>query len=373
MNKTLINQISGNSAEILMYGIIGKWCDIDVDYLVKDLEALKKSGVKNLTFFVNSDGGQVPQGQALWAYLNRSDFAITWVVDGVAASMMAMLLTNPKHTVIANKYSKFMYHRLAGGVNGNPDEVRAYADMMDKFEDDLIDMFAVRTGIDAKDAKKRYFNNIEVWLSAQEALELKLVNEIRDGYSGVSEPTNLTTSHDVYQHFSSQLTNYSNNNQIKTEMKKIATLLNLGEAATEDAIATAVQNLINGNSKHASDLATKDKEINDLKNKVAEHDKAKVKNLIDTAITAKKFGEDMRETYTTMATENFAMAEKVISNMSGVDPVFNQLGEKQVPDSMKNKTWDDLHKEGKLENLKVTNANLFAQLYKDKYGKEYKF
>ena len=65
MIKSLVNQINGNSAEILLYGIIGKWMDIDVDYLVKDLEGLKKSGCQNLTFYVNSDGGEVPQGQAL--------------------------------------------------------------------------------------------------------------------------------------------------------------------------------------------------------------------------------------------------------------------------------------------------------------------
>lgn len=373
MIRGLVNQINSNSAEILLYGIIGKWMDIDVDYLVRELEALKKAGVKNLTFYVNSDGGEVPQGQALWAYLNRCNMSVTFVIDGVAASMMAMLITNPKHTVIANKYSKFMYHRLSGHVNGNPDEVRAYADMMDKFEEDLIDMFSMRTGLDKKQTKKDYFNNTEKWLSAQEALALKLVNEIRDGYSGIEAPANLTTSREVYNYYSEQLVNYSNNNQTQNQMKKIATLLNLSDNATEDAIATAVQNLISAGSQHTSAIAAKDNEITELKRQVAEHNSAKVKSLIDAAIAAKKFGEDMRETYTTMATTDYAMAEKVIDKMSGVGPVIDRLGKDATPEAEKNWTWDDYHKKGRLENLKETNQSRFAELYKAKYGKEFKF
>jgi ATP-dependent protease ClpP protease subunit len=345
--------------------------DIDVDCLVPELESLKKSGVCNLTFYVNSDGGQVSQGQTLWSYLDRSDFNVTFVVDGVAASMMAMLLTNPKHTVIANKYSKFLYHRIAGSVSGNPEEVRGYADMMELFETDLIDMFATRTGIDAKAAKKDYFNNTDTWLSAQQALDIKLINEIRDGLSGVTEPANLKDPREVCNHFTTQLINYSNNNKSNLEMKKVATLLNLGDNATEDAIATAVQNLIEGKSKAASDLAAKVNEVAGLQAQIAEHTKTKVKNLVDAAITAKKFGEDMRETYTTMANTDFAMAEKVIGNIAGVDPIINGLGSKSVPDGEKNKTWDDLHKEGKLENIKANDLPRFKELYQAKFNKEF--
>ena len=372
MKTPIVNQSDSQTAEILLYGIIGKWMDIDVDLLVKELESLKKTSVCNLTFFVNSDGGQVPQGQALWNYLDRSEFNVTWVVDGMAASMMAMLMTNPKHTVIANKYSKFMYHRLSGSVNGNPDEVRGYAEMMEKFEADLIDMFATRTGMDKKAVKKDYFNNTDKWLSAQEAFDLKLVNEIRDGNPAVVSPTNLTSSHEVYDYFSTQLLNLTNSNQINLKMKKIAMLLNLGENAAEDAIAAAVQNLINGNSKNAGDLAAKDNEINGLKGQITAHNQAKVKSLVDTAISAKKFGEDMRETYTKMATDNFDMAEKVINNLSGVNPVLDQLGKDSIPDSEKTMKWDDYHKAGKLENLKATNKTRFEALYKEKFNKEYK-
>lgn len=364
----IINQVNNSSAEIYLYGIIGKYMDIDVNYLVPQLENLRKNGITDLIFYVNSDGGDVIHGQTLWAYLDRSSFNVTYIVDGIAASMMAELLTNPKHTVIANKYSKFMYHRVQGNVGGNSDDVRSYADMMDKFETDLIDMFVGRTGMDPEKAKKEFFGLQDKWLSASEALQLKLVNEVRDGRPGISEPSNMTTSYDVYQYFDNQLTNCITK---VTNMKKIALLLNLSENAAEEAIETAVQNLINSTVTLKSEIATRDKEIKGLQDSIAEAQKEKVKNLIDTAIKAKKFGEDMRTVYTEMANENYTRTESVIEKMAGVGAIIDELGDDKIPDAEKAWKWDNYHKANKLENLKATNLSRFKELYKEKFGKEY--
>lgn len=365
----LINQTNSQQADIYMYGIIGRYMDVDINYLIKELEQLRKIGVKKLFFYVNCDGGEVVQGQTLWAYLDRNDFEVTFIIDGIAASIMAMILTNPKFYIIANPYSKFMYHRVQGGVNGNSDDVRSYADMMDKFEVDLVDMFNKRTGLDPKKVKKEYFGNQNKWLSAQEALDKKLINEIREGNENITEPQNLDSSRDVYQYFENQLTNCITKEQ---NMKKVALLLNLSEEATEQAVETAVQNLIKNNNQHVVDLSKKDNQITELENTIKENNAAKVKNLIDGAIGAKKFGEDMRVSYTEMAAENYNRTEKIISKMSGVDPVINGLGGEGVPDAEKNWKWDDYHKANKLENLKNTNQVRFGELYKEKFNREYK-
>jgi ATP-dependent protease ClpP protease subunit len=373
MKHKLVNQSNSNTAEILLYGIIGKYLDIDVDELVKEIEALRKAGVKNLVFYVNSDGGEVYQGNALWIYLNRSPFTITWVVDGIAASMMAMLLTNPKHYVIAHKYSKFMYHRMEGYARGTSNQVRGYADMMDKFEVDLIDMFASRTGLSADEANASYFTDNCVWLTAKEALDLHLVDEIRDGETLLPEPANLSGPREVYNHFSHHLTNL-HKNQNENSMKKLASLFNLAADASEDIIAQQVQTLLDKSQTSARELQERDAEIATLKNQIAEQKTAKVKNLVDTAIAAKKFGEDMRETYTSMAEGNYAMAEKVINQLPGVDPIARQIEQaaSQVPAAEKDWTYEDYFKKNRLENLKATNMPRFQELYKAKFGREFK-
>lgn len=363
----IINQ-SNSEAEIYLYGIIGRFMDIDLHNLVRDLESLRKEGVKKVIFYVNCEGGDLMMGEAFWSYLDRTDIEIVFVVDGVAASMMALLITNTKHYVKGSKYSKYMYHRVQGGAYGNSEDLRNYADMMDKFEPDLIDMVSKRTKLDPKKVKKDFFGEKEKWLTAQEALDLGLIDEIIDGRAEIIAPQNLKTSHDVYQYFENQLTNCITNKQ---NMKKLATLLNLSDEATEQAVETAVQNLINTNIKSVGEIAKQKQRIDELQNQIAESNKAKVKNLIDTAVTAKKFGEDMRETYTAMATENYDRTEKVISNMTGVTPVINLLDKDPVPSAQKDWTYDDYFKANKLENLKATNLNRFKELYKGKFNRDF--
>lgn len=155
-------------------------------------------------------------------------------------------------------------------------------------------------------------------------------------------------------------------------MKKIAQLLNLDENATEDAIATAVNNILEKNRTHAAELSQKDNMITGLQNQINDFNKAKVKNLIDTGIAEKKFGEDMRETYTKMAETDYATAEKVINSLAGVGRVIDEIDKDTIPEADRKKTWDQLHKECRLENIKSTNLAWFQQLYKEKFNKEYK-
>jgi len=369
----IFNKISTTVAEIFLYGFVGKWLEIDTEKLIQEIEELKKQGVAKLVFYVNSDGGDVVQGQAFWNYLNRNDFEVDYIVDGVAASIMAMMMTNPKHRVIANPYSKFMYHRVQGMVRGNSDEVRSYADMMDKFEVDLIDMFSKRTGIEHKKVKKTYFGNTNVWLTAKEAKELGLVNEIREGREGVSEPKDTTNSKEVYNHFNTQLINcFTNSN---TNMKLLAKLLNLNENSSEEAIETAVKNILENNSKLTADLQKKDNKIAELENKAAEQKKEKAKNLAQRGCDEKRYGAEMVAVYQEMALENYDRTEKLINSMAKVGKVVNQLNnnaESTIPEAEKGWTLKDYRKNNRAENLLNTNPERFKELYKAETGKEYK-
>jgi len=89
--------------------------------------------------------------------------------------MMTMLTTNPKHKVFAAKHAKFMYHR----VHGNSAEVRAYADMIDTFENRFIEMMSARMGMDAETVRIEFFTDgTDHWLNAEHAKERRLVDEI---------------------------------------------------------------------------------------------------------------------------------------------------------------------------------------------------
>lgn len=368
----LINKVDNTTAEIYMYGVIGSGLDIDTNVVVAEIEKLRKQGCRNFKFYVNSEGGEVIQGNALFNYLDRTDIKVEWVVDGIAASMMAMLISNPKHKVIAAKYASFMYHRVQGTCNGNSDEVRNLAAMIDTFEKSLIDMMAAKMNALPEDVRKEFFTDgLDHWMNAEEAKARGLVDEIITGKKITPAPKELSGISAVRDFYSKQLFNFHKTQKSMIENKaKIAQLLNIAEKDVDDndKVMAAVQNVVKENGTLRDQLKASTDEADALKNQIAAMKSAKVKSLIDSAIAAKKFGEDEREDYTKLATDNFELAEKMIGKLKGVDPVVDHLGGGKESEEEKDWTFDDYHKNGKLENLKKENPEKFNKLFKIKFG-----
>ena len=368
----LINKVDSTTAEIYMYGVIGSGLDIDANVVVAEIENLRKKGCRNFRFYVNSEGGEVIQGSALFNYLDRTDIEVEWVVDGVAASMMAMLISNPKHKVKAAKYASFMYHRVQGSCYGNSDEVRNLASMIDTFEKSLVDMMASRMKVDAESVKKEFFTDgLDHWMNAEEAMRRGLVDEIITGKNITPSPKELVSSKDVFNFYNKQLINYKQNQKsMITNKAEIGKLLNIAEAeVSDDTVMTAVKNVLKSNSELQNQLKTVKAENASLKNQIGELNNAKVKSLIDKAIAEKKFGEDERDSYTRLANTDFELAEKMIGKMKGVERIVDHLDTKHESEEEKDWTFDDYHKKGKLENLKKTNKEKYNKLYKTRFGR----
>lgn len=375
MEKTRLTNKAGNStAEIYMYGVIGSGLDIDANVVVAEIEKLRKQGCRNFRFYVNSEGGEVIQGSALFNYLDRTDINVEWVVDGIAASMMAMLISNPKHKVKAARYASFMYHRVQGSCNGNSDEVRSLASMIDTFEKILIDMMSARMKTSAEAVKKEFFTDgLEHWMNAEEAMRRGLVDEIISGKDITPSPKELKGSKEVFNFYNKQLINLiKKQKSMITNKAEIGKLLNIAEAeVTDDTVMAAVKNVVKSNSELQSQLKTVKDENADLKNQIGELNKAKVKSLIDRAIAEKKFGEDERGNYTRLANMDFELAETMIGKMKGVERIVDRLDKvSEEPEEEKGWTYDDYYKKGKLENLKKSNREKFNRLYKIKFNRE---
>lgn len=367
----LINKVDSTTAEIYMYGVIGSGLDIDANVVVAEIENLRKKGCRNFRFYVNSEGGEVIQGSALFNYLDRTDIDVEWVVDGVAASMMAMLISNPKHKVKAAKYASFMYHRVQGSCYGNSDEVRNLAAMIDTFEKSLVDMMASRMKVDAASVKKEFFTDgLDHWMNAEEAMRRGLVDEIISG-KNITSPKELLSSKDVFNFYNKQLINYKQNQKsMITNKAEIGKLLNIAEAeVNDDSVMTAVKNVLKSNSELQNQLKAVKDENASLKNQIGELNNAKVKSLIDKAIADKKFGEDERDSYTRLANTDFELAEKMIGKMKGVERIVDRLDSEHESEEEKDWTFDDYHKKGKLENLKKTNKEKYNKLYKQRFGR----
>lgn len=160
--------------------------------------------------------------------------------------------------------------------------------------------------------------------------------------------------------------------QLSTEMeelKKVAVSLGLHENATVAEIQKAISDLRADASKNAADLkAFKDQQLADQK--------AQAKTLLDEAVKDGRVQQNLRGNYEKLFDADFESAKSILE---GLKPV-QKLSEFAKPDSgsgegtYQGKTFSQLRKESPkvLETLKAQNFELFNQLYKAEYGKNYK-
>jgi len=357
MMHKLLNKTSDTSVDLYLFGAIGRYCDIDTKYLTEQIVDLQKMGVTDLHCYLNSEGGEVIQGIALYNFLDSSNLNVTYHIVGIAASMAAVLVSNPKHTVLAAKHAKMMYHRVSGWTDGNADDMRNYAEMMEKFEDSLIDIIAGRMCKTKDEVKALFFDGKDHWLNADEALEMKLINGIEES-DNVEEPDMkmMTSAHDVAAYFKDKLINKFTNT-MEMNFKNIASALGLTDES-EKAIVDKVNAMTTENQALQNRVA-------ELEAKAEETRKAAVKALIDKAVAEKRIGEDEREDYTTIANTNMEQAERMIARRQPVAPIASQLAPKSETSTPK--TWDELDREGGLINLKKNNPEEYQRLFNEKF------
>lgn len=158
-------------AEILLYGEIGFFGVLAID-LIKEIRAL--GSPKKLMVRVNSPGGQWVQGLALYNFFARYPGEVTFVIDGIAASIASVIVMAGK--VIMPENTFLMIHDIIGFADGTPDEIREQADIFDKLKLSMVQAYTAKSKL--SEDKILEMMATETWLSAQEAKDLGLADEI---------------------------------------------------------------------------------------------------------------------------------------------------------------------------------------------------
>lgn len=128
---------------------------------------------------INSNGGDVYSGIAIYNALKGSKADIHIYVDGIAASMASVIALCGK-PVEMSKYARLMLHSVSGGCYGNKREMQRCIEEIESLEDSLSDIYAGRLGMNKEEVKATYFDNEEHWLTAEEALRLGFIDGIYD-------------------------------------------------------------------------------------------------------------------------------------------------------------------------------------------------
>lgn len=142
-------------ATILLYGDIGEGDKVESGRIVSELLSLQ-SRYRRIDVRINSRGGDVFSGMAIYNTLRRSKSEIAIYVDGLAASIAAIiaLCGKPLHM---SPYAKLMLHSVSGGTWGNASVLRQTADQMERLQKDLAEMIAGRCGMEPADVLENSF------------------------------------------------------------------------------------------------------------------------------------------------------------------------------------------------------------------------
>jgi len=375
MNKFQFKAIDKNTAEIYLYGFIGEFMGIGAGEFAEQLQELSKE-YKTINVRINSGGGSIFEGIAIYNLIKQSKCEINTYIDGIAASM-ASVITLAGKKIYMSKYARLMIHRPSGFADGDSETLVEYAKQMDTLEKDLVSIYAQRTGMSEGEVKSQYMKRgIDKWFTAQEAILEKLCDEIYDG-PVVTIPADASKTAKAKEMWNSY--KQININQNQNEMKNLAMLIALfamDSTSTEEQIVARMQ-------KEFNDHKIAKKTINDLEAKLKTfEDKAKadhenrVKNLVEKAVTDGKITADLKDSYTAMATANFDAAEKALNAMKAYNPVHGQLkaGEAQQTDERVKWSFVDWQKNDPkgLAEMKEKEVDKFKALFKAQYKSDFK-
>lgn len=164
------NQTS-TTADLYFYGDIvsswwGAWDDTD-QYPESIKNFLDEHKNKDLNIYINSGGGSVFAGLAIYNMLKRHEGQKTVYIDGLAASISSVIALAGDKVVIPNTAS-FMIHKPWGWTSGNANDFRKMANDLDSIEKCILNVYEenLKDGVSIDTIKQMV--DEETWLTGEE-------------------------------------------------------------------------------------------------------------------------------------------------------------------------------------------------------------
>jgi len=150
------------------------WFGISAEQFVKDLNALKS---KIINIRINSPGGSVFDGTAVFNAIKQHKSKTITHIDGLAASISSVIaLASDEVRMAENAF--LMIHDPWSIVIGNADTMREEADLLDKVGGTIAKTYMDKTGKDEDEIKD--LMTAETWMTAEEALEMGFIDVIEE-------------------------------------------------------------------------------------------------------------------------------------------------------------------------------------------------
>ena len=166
---------ANDTAEISIYDEIGFW-GVSAASFAQDLKGCGNN-LKQINLHIHSPGGDVFDGIAIYNLLKNHPANVTVYIDGLAASM-ASVIAMAGNEVIMPENAMMMIHKPWGIQGGDAEDMRKYADLLDKVENTLIPAYASKTGKTPEELAEML--SAETWLNGKECVEQGFADKLAE-------------------------------------------------------------------------------------------------------------------------------------------------------------------------------------------------
>ncbi|MBK3511430.1 ClpP-like prohead protease/major capsid protein fusion protein [Pseudomonas sp. MF6747] len=167
-----IRAASRGVAEVMLYDDIGAW-GISARQFARELAAL--GDVSQINLRIHSGGGDVMDGTAMYNILRGHSARVEVYIDGMAASM-ASVVAMAGDVIYMPANSMMMIHKPWGGQVGDADDMREYADLLDKVEGTLIQAYARKSGKSVDEIAALL--KVTTWMDGNEAVAAGFADQV---------------------------------------------------------------------------------------------------------------------------------------------------------------------------------------------------
>jgi len=178
LNKYYALETNGNEADIYIFGDITSWEWLDSDVssytLSKELKELA-SEVETINVHINSYGGEVAEGLAIYNMLRNHNAKVVTYCDGFACSIASVIFMAGDERIM-NNASLLMIHNAWMYTAGNANQLRKDADDLEKITQASIN--AYMQNINITEEKLKELLDDESWILPSEALEMGFATSI---------------------------------------------------------------------------------------------------------------------------------------------------------------------------------------------------
>ena len=161
----------GKAAEVYIYGVIG-W-DVTAKELINEI---KGGAFESLTVHINSMGGEVIEGNAIFNAIKNFSGSKTAIIEGIAGSAASYVMLACDTIKAFENATVFIHNPLVDWASGNSKDLDKISEELKKFEEIYVEAYVAKSGKDADEI--RILMDAETLFSAQEAKEFGLIDEV---------------------------------------------------------------------------------------------------------------------------------------------------------------------------------------------------